>query len=133
MAAMKLMDARHKRILIVDDEPAVANLIADIAGILDCEVKILHSGDHVLDVAKNWKPDIITLDVQMPGKSGIECLSELKDHPETCRIPIVIISVVANRPDILRKLSQAERVLEKPLAVKTLTDCISQIIPAVYH
>ena len=127
---INLDDIRGKKVLIVDDDAPVADLISDIMGGLGCETRVLYSGEAVHETARDWKPELITLDIQMPGKSGIECLAELKGDPATRDIPVVIISVVARRPDILRQLVLAAKVIEKPLTVQTLTDCIALAVPS---
>ena len=111
-----------KKVLIVDDELSISNFIVDIIRLLDYEPKILTSGTKVLATAKEWKPDLITLDVMMPSPDGIEVLDQLKKDPETAAIPIFIVSVMANNSEVSGKLAQAQWVFNKPIDTKAFID-----------
>jgi CheY-like chemotaxis protein len=116
-----------KKILVVDDELSISNFIGDIIRILGYEHKILTSGKKVLSTAKEWKPDLITLDIMMPAPDGIEVLNQLKSDPETASIPVFVISVVANTSQMADKLSHARCVFQKPIDTKLLIEEIRKI------
>ena len=107
-----------KKILIVEDELSIANFIADVMHLLGYETKILTTGKKVVSVAKEWGPDLITLDIMMPPPDGIKVLHQLKGDPETRDIPVFIVSVVAQRPDFSKDLSNAQGIFSKPLNIK---------------
>lgn len=117
-----------RKVLIVDDESSIANLLGDIVGMLDIETKILNDGTEVLAIAKEWKPDLITLDIMMPGPSGIEVLSQLKSDPQTESIPVFIISVVSQKPEFAIRLASAEKIFEKPIDTKKLVQHIQKLV-----
>ena len=116
------------KILVVDDEGAIASMIADMVGLLGCESRILNDGKDVLSVAKEWKPDLITLDIMMPPPDGIEVLSQLKNDPETKTIPVVIISVVAKNREFSSQIALADKVVAKPMDLKKLGQTIRKLI-----
>jgi CheY-like chemotaxis protein len=84
-----------KTILIVDDEP---DILAYFSGILEragFAVMCASNGDEALEAVKHKKPDFISLDLVMPGKSGIRFLYELRKNKEWARIPIMIVTAHA--------------------------------------
>src|SRR3989344_1140556 len=107
-----------KKILVVEDELSIANFITDMIQMLGYDSKVLTSGTHVLSTAKEWRPDLITLDIMMPSPDGLEVLQLLKTDPDTAHTPIFIISVIASNKEVAEKLKQAQGVFKKPLDTK---------------
>ncbi|MGD9253060.1 MAG: response regulator [Holophagae bacterium] len=84
-----------KTILIVDDEP---DIVAYFSGILEragFNVVTAHNGNQALEEVHKHPPDFISLDLVMPGKSGIRFLYELRKNREWARIPIMIVTAHA--------------------------------------
>jgi two-component system cell cycle response regulator len=104
------------RILVVDDvEPNVrlleAKLTIEYYDVLSC-----HDGLTALKLASDEKPDIILLDVMMPGMDGFETCKRLKADPETRHIPVVLVTALDGREDRIRGLDAgADDFLTKPL------------------
>lgn len=81
-----------KRLLVVDDEPAVRSLItASLAG-SDWEITAVADGSSALDAAKARQPDLILLDVGLPGLSGVEVLRRLRSQRSTASVPVVYLT-----------------------------------------
>ena len=122
-----------KKILVVEDELSIANFITEVIRILGYEAKILTNGRKVLTTAKEWKPDLITLDIMMPSPDGVEVLSQLKSDPETQGIPVFIISVAAKDPAIAPKISQAQMIYQKPLDPKEFMEGVRKVLGPGAH
>ena len=93
------------RVLIVDDIPSNvrllrARLLADYY-----EIEVAGDGITALDLARSWQPDLILLDIMMPGMDGFECCRQLKDDFSTLHIPVVMVTASAQFHD----REQAER------------------------
>ncbi len=86
-----------KRILIIDDDPDAREFIGQY--LTDLGAKYEECGDptEALDKARSYKPDLITLDIMMPQVNGWEVLGRLKNDAELSKIPVVIVSMVADR------------------------------------
>jgi DNA-binding response OmpR family regulator len=76
------------RILVVDDEPSIGRLYREELEDEGYEVKVASSGKEALDVLDGFDPDVVTLDVKMPGMDGIETLRALKERRRT--LPVIL-------------------------------------------
>ena len=117
------------RILIVDDVPANAKLLgAKLSGEY-YQVQIARDGFEGLSLARTWQPDLILLDVMMPGMDGFECCRELKRSPDTLHIPVVMVTALGQAPERLDGLEAgADDFLTKPVDHATLTARVRSLI-----
>jgi two-component system cell cycle response regulator len=103
------------RILVVDDVPANLRLLEAKLGAEYYDVITAQRGEEALNKAWREQPDMILLDVMMPGMDGFETCKRLKAIPETRHIPVVMITALDQREDRLRGLEAgAEDFLSKP-------------------
>ncbi|MDC7682088.1 PleD family two-component system response regulator [Asticcacaulis sp. BYS171W] len=104
------------KILVVDDIPANVRLLQAKLEADYYEVVVAHSGHEALDIAVNDPPDLILLDVMMPELDGYEVTRQLKEHPATRHIPIILITALDGREDRLSGLEAgADDFLTKPV------------------
>lgn len=112
------------KILYVDDEDDIRE-IAAIALELDPEitVKVCQSGSDALTTAPEWMPDLILLDVMMPGMDGPETLGRLRLDPQTASIPVVFATARTQPEDLERFMRLgAAGVISKPFDPMTLAE-----------
>lgn len=84
-----------KRILVVDDEQDVCLYLARLFQEHGYSVACARDGYEAADNVKQTRPDLITLDLSMPNKSGVKFYREMKSTPELSRIPVVFVTAVA--------------------------------------
>ncbi len=84
------MDSQPKKVLVVEDELSIASFMTDLIQDLGYDCRLLTSGVEVLQTAKDWKPDLITLDLVMPSPDGLQVLGMLKSDEETKNIPVFV-------------------------------------------
>jgi CheY-like chemotaxis protein len=91
-----------KKILIVDDQLEVRELVQVTLEIGDYQILAAENGQQALEVAKAEQPDIILLDIMMPGSDvdGLEVCRRLKDDPEMADTTIVMLSAKGQESDI---------------------------------
>ena len=81
-----------RKILLADDSVTAQNMGRKILADAGYEVTTVNNGSAALKKIAELKPELIILDVYMPGYSGLEVCQRLKDAPETARIPVIMIS-----------------------------------------
>lgn len=103
-------------ILIVDDQPDLAGLMAELLGAAGYATRTVGNGEQALADVQADPPDLLLLDVNMPGLDGFEVASMLKADPATATIPIIMVSAQEGRGSRLIGLeSGAEDYLAKPV------------------
>jgi DNA-binding response OmpR family regulator len=109
------MTADKKTILIVDDEVGLRNLLKFRLVSFGYDVLVAEDGYAGIELAKTKKPDLIILDIMMPYFNGVEVCKKLKSDYKTKDIPIVFLSVLAQKEDIeMGKEAGGEFFLTKP-------------------
>jgi putative two-component system response regulator len=83
------------RILAVDDTPASLKLLSEILNDEGYEVRAAINGRLALHAAIDSPPELILLDIRMPGMDGFEVCRQLKAHPKTCDIPVIFVSAIS--------------------------------------
>ena len=81
----------HSNILIIDDDPVLTRLLAGMLGSIG-DVQVAHTGTEGLQLARQEQPDLILLDVAMPGQDGFDIISALKTDPLVRHIPVIFIT-----------------------------------------
>ena len=109
------------RVLVVDDIAANLKLLEARLNAEYYEVALANSGPEALRLAQSWSPDVILLDVMMPGMDGYEVCRLLKGSPLTSYIPVVMITALVDQAERVRGLEAgADDFLSKPVDHATL-------------
>ena len=124
-SARSLDAIRGRRVLVVDDEREIAELIAGQLAPLDVRTTIAASGEQALELLRREHYDAITLDVLMPGMDGFEVLRRIRSDPELGTTPIVFVSVFSGRQQLA-----GEWVVAKPIDADELRDVLGAAVSA---
>ena len=118
-----------KRILVIDDHPNVVRSIQVNLEREGYEVCSAHEGVTGLDLARRGRPDLIILDVMMPGLDGRAVLRELKVDPDTATIPVLILTVLNDAHEVAFSLDLgAQWHLPKPFNVHELLAIVKRLL-----
>lgn len=114
------------RILIVDDEIAVANLLAESVRLQGHEAIVAYSGQEGLDRIAERRPDAVFLDLLMSGLSGVEVLRRIRQTDPA--LPVIVITGLGSAPEIeeAKRLGVTE-ILEKPSVLKHLNYALAAL------
>lgn len=117
-----------KNVLVVDDSPTDAHVIAEALTRNGYNVMQAGSGEEGITIAKAEKPDLILMDVVMPGMSGFEATRAIAKDPETSHIPIIICSTKDQETDKAWGLRQGARdYIVKPVKEAVLLEKLSSL------
>lgn len=116
-------EGRPPRLMIVDDEAVIVKLITVVASALlpGVQIRSCDNGDDAIPLALSFAPDLLLLDLKMPGRGGFEVIAELRAHAATAATPVVVMTGL-DTWDTLRKVDAQSRVtlMAKPLDVSDL-------------
>jgi DNA-binding response OmpR family regulator len=114
-----------KRVLIADDEP---NIVASLEFLMEqagYEVKVAASGQEALELVASFRPDLVLLDVMMPGKNGYEVCQSLKSDPATRAVKVIMLSAKGRDIEVAKGLELgADAYVTKPFSTR---DLVAQI------
>lgn len=104
-----------EKVLVVDDNIHNCELMLDLLTNWGYTAKAVYQGTEAIAAARDDCPDIILLDVMLPGMNGFEVCHEIKNNPQTCNIPIIMLTVLSDAEDRIQGLRVgADYFLAKP-------------------
>jgi len=131
-----MSESGKKRILVVDDEPDIVVIEQVALEEAGYEVSSANNGEECLKMVAASPPDLIVLDVQMPGKPGFFVLQQLRENLETRAIPVIMVTGVGERlgisfskKDMYDYLGHEPEVyLEKPVRPEALQQAAAKLL-----
>lgn len=122
-------DYSKYNVLAVDDIPLNLVLVQKMLARFNFKMRTAANGQAALDAVAQQKPDLILLDLMMPGIDGFEVIRRLREDPDTADIRIVILSALNSNEDVVKGYNMgANDFIMKPIIMeKLLTTVITQI------
>jgi DNA-binding response OmpR family regulator len=116
-------------VLAVDDVPLNLLLVQKMLSRFNFKIRTAANGQLALDAVAEQKPDLILLDLMMPGIDGFEVIKRLRENPETADIRIVILSALNSNEDVVKGFNMgADDFIMKPIIMeKLLTRVVTQL------
>lgn len=109
------------KILVVEDEAPIQELLQFNLERNKYRVKVVDSGEEGLTTAQQFKPDLILLDIMLPGADGLEVCKKLKSDSKTERIPIIMLTALCEEADVVTGLELgADDYITKPFSPRVL-------------
>ncbi|HNA16919.1 MAG TPA: response regulator transcription factor [Ferruginibacter sp.] len=117
-----------KKILIADDEPDILEIIQYNLKNEGYEVAAAKNGNDALELAKRFNPDLIILDIMMPGKTGIEVCNLLRMQPAFSKTLIIFLTALSDETTEIKGLETgADDYLTKPISPKVLVSKVNSL------
>ena len=111
--------------LAVDDIPLNLLLVQKMLSRFNFKLRTAANGQLALDAVAQQKPDLILLDLMMPGIDGFEVIRRLREDPETADIQIVILSALNSNEDVIKGFNVgANDFIMKPIIMEKLLSCV---------
>ena len=119
----------HKRIIIVEDEHDIAELVAMRLRRERYEVEVASTGPDGLQLARCNRPDLVLLDIMLPGMPGTDVLRELRGDPRTAAVPVIMLTARTEDVDVVVGLQLgADDYVTKPFSMSVLLARISAVL-----
>ena len=112
------------KILVVDDDPEISSLVQYTLESLGHQVKVCDNGREVIDTLRSYKPELLVLDVMLPGIDGYSLASQIAEDPDLKELPIIVLSALEPSRSMFQRFSQVAAFLTKPFNTEDLTEAI---------
>jgi DNA-binding response OmpR family regulator len=124
-----MSNAHGASILVVDDDPEIVAMLTTRLGHRGYRITAASDGHAALDLARRDRPDLVLLDVMMPGKSGWEVARALKQDAATQGIKIVMVTAIGEQVnEMTSPLYGADAYIDKPFEFERLERVISGLL-----
>ena len=117
------------KILVVDDSPTEVHVLQTILEKHGHEVSVATSGEEGIEAARQMQPDMVLMDVVMPGMNGFQATRQLAKLPETASIPVIIVTTKDQETDKVWAMRQgAKDYIVKPVQEKALIEHVNMTL-----
>ena len=117
------------RIFVVEDDADIAELVADHLRREGFEIKVFHSGSDVMELVRQQPPDLVVLDLMLPGLSGLEICRMMRAEAAIATVPIIMLTARAEEEDRVHGLELgADDYLTKPFSPRELIARIRAVL-----
>jgi two-component system cell cycle response regulator DivK len=116
-------------ILLVEDNERNLKLLRDVLDYAGYDVRVARTAEDGISLAVSEPPDLVLMDLQLPGIDGMEALRRLRESPRTADIPVVAVTAQAMKDDRERALDAGfNGYIEKPISVRTFPDQVRRFL-----
>ena len=130
---LQLKDENRKptRILYVEDAEVIRDTIARLLEVYGYKVAYAKNGKEGVEMAQQWKPDLVLMDLRMPIMDGYKAINEIKFNPQTRHIPIFVVSAWSSKKERNQaRLAGADEFFVKPPDLNRLIEAIDIAVAA---
>ena len=121
-----------KKILVIEDEEDTASYLTTFFDNNGYDALAAKDGQEGLEIARKESPDLITLDISVPEKSGIKALREIKEYEATAKIPVIIVTGVSedlrSYIDKQKQISPPAGHIHKPIDTQELLKTVQSLL-----
>jgi CheY-like chemotaxis protein len=119
-------------ILLAEDNEANVTMFVEYLSLKGFRLLVAHNGRMAIDLAQQTHPDLILMDIQMPGMDGLEAIQHIRQKPELANTPIIALTALAMSGDRDRCLAAgANDYLSKPVSMKQLVTKINSYLGSI--
>ena len=115
-----------KRILMLDDHKDILDVVKEVLSYEKFEVRITSSSEHIMEIMRSFRPDLVIMDYKLNGASGDAICKQIKKHPDLHHTPVVICSAYLNKNDLLT--CGCDAIISKPFGLDELLDKVNNLL-----
>ncbi|BBO89371.1 response regulator [Desulfosarcina ovata] len=125
-----MSDEYRKTILVIEDNPLNLKLARDLIRIQGYDVFEAQNAETGIELATLHDPDLILMDIELPGISGLEATQRIRNDPELCEIPVIALSANAMEEDKAKALAAGcDDYITKPIDIRSFPETIHRYLP----
>jgi two-component system alkaline phosphatase synthesis response regulator PhoP len=118
-----------KKILIADDEPNIVISLEFLMQRSGYEIRSVTNGDDALRAVREFRPDVLLLDIMLPLKNGFQVCQMIREAPELNHIKIIMLTAKGRETEIAKGLALgADAYITKPFATRELLEAVKQLL-----
>ncbi|MDD9727381.1 response regulator [Roseovarius sp. SK2] len=119
-----------KTVLLIEDEQNIIEAVSFILSRDGWEVKTHANGQNAMEAVRAREPDVVILDVMLPGKSGFDILSEIRAEAQFASLPVLMLSARGQAKDLeMAERAGANRYMTKPFSNAEVLDAVRALVP----
>jgi two-component system alkaline phosphatase synthesis response regulator PhoP len=128
-----LIELNNKKVLVVDDEPDIREIISFNLVKEGYEIETAKNGSEALSKVSSFKPDLVVLDIMMPGMDGVEVCRTIRANPSHNDMLIIFLTALSDEASQIRGLETgADDYVSKPISPKVLVSRVNAILRRVH-
>jgi two-component system, OmpR family, phosphate regulon response regulator PhoB len=119
---------RRPIVMVIEDDPDIGSSLIEVLEFIDVDARLISDGTAAFAAIEETRPDLVLMDIHLPGKSGLDILSELRADPQLTDMKVVLVT--ADGFLTPAATSKADAVLLKPYSIGELNDVVLRMLPA---
>ncbi|HEX2896458.1 MAG TPA: response regulator [candidate division Zixibacteria bacterium] len=120
------------KVMVVDDEPEITEIVETFLTEAGYKVAVANSGSEAIKKAKEFKPDVILLDIMMPGMDGYAVCQQLKKEPHFGNTPVIFLTGKDKEDDMGRSFkSGGDMYIKKPFSCERLLEIVNIVLMSI--
>jgi DNA-binding response OmpR family regulator len=112
------------KVLLVDDDSEILSLVQYALEDMGHQVQVCDNGREVLETMRTYKPELLILDVMLPGIDGYSLANQMSENPATKDTPIIVLSALEPSRTMFQKFPQVSSFLTKPFNTDDLMEAV---------
>ena len=112
------------KILVVDDDPEISSLVQYTLESLGHQSKVCDNVREVMDILRSYQPDLLVLDVMLPGIDGYSLATQISEDEQLGKMPIIVLSALEPSRTMFQRFSQVAAFLTKPFNTDDLMEAV---------
>lgn len=117
------------KVLVIDDEPEITDIVETFLTESGYEVEVENSPANALEKARKTRPDLILLDIMMPGLDGYDVCQEFKKDPDLAHVPVIFLTGKDRSDDMGRSFKAGgDMFIKKPFSCERLLEIVNIVV-----